>query len=385
MPSDVRRMRQLDVLRAVAVMLVLGHHAGAIPTDLPRPLTAIMTHWQCGGWAGVDLFFVLSGFLVSGLLFGEYRRRRSLSVGRFLVRRGLKIYPPFYFFLIVQGAWMTFVLGEPPPLRRVIYEALFVQNLFGGVFIHTWSLGVEEQFYLSLPLLLLILLRLGRGRENPFSSLAAIVIFIAVALPALRLMQLFPRTLKMDALMFGVLLAYLHHYHAGAFASFVRRWRWVLLSVGVLLVSPSLKLPYDNWLIRTLGTTPLYVGFGAILMFTMSCTAPAAGMADHAASLLAAIGRYSYSIYLWHMTVRYLFWREDWQLTDSAAGFMVVFPVYIVLSIVMGVAMSRLVEMPVLALRDRWFPSLTRQAVRELQAEGDDGGERLKLKLQALS
>ncbi len=369
MHSSGRRLRQLDVLRAVAVFLVFGHHVGAIPDDLPDPIHVVMTHWHCAGWVGVDMFFVLSGFLVSGLLFGEYRRRGSIDIKRFLVRRGMKIYPAFYVFLLVQIAWMMFVLKQTPPVDRVLYEVFFVQNLFGPLFGHTWSLGVEEQFYLSLPILILLLLRFGRGRDNPFAPIVSIILCIAVALPALRLMQLFPRTLKMDALLFGVLLSYFHHYHSDAFDAFIRRWRWGLLIGGILLVSPSLKLPYNNWLIRTLGTTPLYLGFGGILMFALSCVDPARGVADKLTGALATVGRHSYSIYLWHMTVRHALWHEDWRLGEDAASFAVIMPLYIVGSIALGMGMSRLVEMPVLAVRDRWFPSQSGMPAHEVDGD----------------
>jgi peptidoglycan/LPS O-acetylase OafA/YrhL len=369
MHSSGRRLRQLDVLRAVAVFLVFGNHIGMIPADLPEPLHAAMVHWHRAGWVGVDLFFVLSGFLVSGLLFGEYRRRGAVDIKRFLVRRGMKIYPAFYVFLTVQLVWMVFVLKQSPPLDLVLHEAFFVQNLFGSLFVHTWSLGVEEQFYLSLPILIVLLLRLGRRRDNPFAPIVPIIIFIAVALPALRIMHLFPRMLKMDALLFGVVLSYLHHYHADTFDAFIRRWRWALLFGGILLVSPSLKLPYDDWLIRTLGTTPLYVGFGCILMFALSCKDPARGMADKVTAALATVGRHSYSIYLWHMTVRHALWHEEWRLGEDAAGFAVIMPLYIVGSIALGMGMSRLVEMPVLAVRDRWFPSQSGTPAHEVDGD----------------
>lgn len=79
----------LDLLRLVAILLVLGRHL--LPGYENNTFLSI---WRTGGWVGVDLFFVLSGFLVSGLLFEEYKKRGSLDLKRFLIRRGFKIYPP---------------------------------------------------------------------------------------------------------------------------------------------------------------------------------------------------------------------------------------------------------------------------------------------------
>src|SRR5215831_18752084 len=81
------RNAQLDALRAIAVLLVLGRHLPFFPL------------WIRVGWTGVDLFFVLSGFLISGLLFREYKATGGIRIGRFLVRRGFKIYPAYYLFL----------------------------------------------------------------------------------------------------------------------------------------------------------------------------------------------------------------------------------------------------------------------------------------------
>jgi peptidoglycan/LPS O-acetylase OafA/YrhL len=77
-------------------MLVLGRHMWSPPESLPSGWKSFFLTWQRGGWVGVDLFFVLSGFLVSGLLFTDYKSRGRLSIGRFYMRRGWKIYPPFF-------------------------------------------------------------------------------------------------------------------------------------------------------------------------------------------------------------------------------------------------------------------------------------------------
>src|SRR5687768_12956005 len=121
----------LDVLRGAAVLLVLGRHLWPIE-DGPEWFRQLTALWYRGGWVGVDLFFVLSGFLVSGLVFREYQRGGSFSAGRFLARRAFKIYPAFYVLILVTLLVERFT-DHPPVTRRTLFaELLFVQNYLGG-------------------------------------------------------------------------------------------------------------------------------------------------------------------------------------------------------------------------------------------------------------
>src|SRR6188474_3449733 len=125
------RLRELDFLRGIAIVLVLMRH---------QYLSGFTTTM---GWVGVDLFFVLSGFLVSGLLFREYLREGTVHVTRFLIRRGLKIYPAFYVFLLLSVWFGVTVRQAQIPPRLLVGEILFLQNYVGRLWPHTWSLAVE--------------------------------------------------------------------------------------------------------------------------------------------------------------------------------------------------------------------------------------------------
>jgi|SRR6266849_5526962 len=110
------RVRPLDLLRALAVLLVLGRHTPPPEPGVLAPLRVLGKIWYESGWIGVDLFFVLSGFLISGLFFREFRRHGDVRVWRFLVRRGFKIYPPFYAMLLATLIYYHGVCGSTPPL-----------------------------------------------------------------------------------------------------------------------------------------------------------------------------------------------------------------------------------------------------------------------------
>src|SRR5258708_16649284 len=103
----VRRNLQLDVLRGVAILMVLLCHSIFL-----RQPTWDLILWR-PGWSGVDLFFVISGFLISGLLFTEYQKTGGIRFKRFSIRRALKLYPAFYFLLLLT--LMARTLPSPPP------------------------------------------------------------------------------------------------------------------------------------------------------------------------------------------------------------------------------------------------------------------------------
>jgi len=136
----------LDALRCIAVWLVLFRHL-PIPSKATGFFAESLRVLHRGGWIGVDLFFVLSGFLVSGLLFREFQRTGSASIKRFLIRRGFKIYPPFWVLIgatVVMRCWF-----EKTGIQwsNLVGELLFLQNYYDCLWGHTWSLAVEEHFY----------------------------------------------------------------------------------------------------------------------------------------------------------------------------------------------------------------------------------------------
>ena len=167
MPFAARRLGNrpgLTGLRAVAITIVVARHAGEVSSPA---VTAFAF-----GFAGVDIFFVLSGFLITSLLAGEWSRNGGISLPQFYVRRALRLLPALFLFLAVL---LLFVPFQPAGERRSLVEAAGLSAAFLGniaktlnwVFPlpHMWSLGMEEQFYLVWPALLvgLLLLRAPRA------------------------------------------------------------------------------------------------------------------------------------------------------------------------------------------------------------------------------
>jgi peptidoglycan/LPS O-acetylase OafA/YrhL len=357
------RLVGLDLLRLVAIVLVLGRHVPAVPESASGKL--LFLTWYRGGWVGVDLFFVLSGFLVSGLLFTEYKSRGRLGVGRFYLRRGWKIYPPF-FVLITASVLMRLREGWPIPLESLAAELFFLQSYMPGLWNHTWSLAVEEHFYLLLPLTLALVLHWNRHSPTPLRPILSLAAGVAAFALASRLLNwylrpsynnfthLFASHLRLDSLFFGVAIAYAYHFHSSTFDRLFTRPRRFLIVAGALLLIPAFVFPLETTpFIYTIGLTIFYVGSGMMLVGILLCQIPHGRLL----AVLATLGAYSYSIYLWHMFV--VFWGmplvEGTFDLELDAGSRIA--MYFAGSFGLGIAMAKVVEVPTLRMRDRWFPS----------------------------
>lgn len=338
----VKRNQNLDCLRAIAVFMVICRHNQYLPGS-------------SRGWAGVDLFFVLSGFLISGLLFQQWTRTGSLHIPRFYLRRGLKIYPAFYVLIAVTLVFSRWL--PKAAAHQYLTEVFFLQSYFQPVWTHTWSLSVEEHFYLFLPIALWLMQRLDRSAD-PFRHLVKVFAVAAVACPLMRAMltharpwwdlaPTFQTHLRIDALLFGVLLCYFRRFRPETFQGLARSKAGV--AIMALAAVMLFEFPKEQAIMKTVGLTVLYLGFGFLLIRTVDATPPR--ILQPVARVLAKIGFYSYSIYLWHMFVRWALLR--W--VHMPAGFLF-FAINVAAAFLWGMAASKLIEIPVLAYRDRYFP-----------------------------
>jgi len=356
------RNKRLDILRCIAVITVILHHSGE------------STFFTRVGWTGVDLFFVLSGFLISGLLFSEYKKRHSIGFKRFFIRRGLKIYPAFYVFLLLTGITGELVLHSHPTGGQYLHEIFFVMNYEHGVWDHTWSLAVEEHFYIFLPLFLFILARLSSNRENPFRSIPQAAAVIAALCLIFRTVSIFVGKPnfnmayigsheRMDALFSGVLIGYFYHFRPVVLEELMRPTvNRVAIAAGSLgLLSSAYLFGRDSMFLATFGYSFIYLGFAGVLLLSLYVRGIFSGklawIMELVGSLAAYVGMYFYSIYLWHgPAAAWLpgFFRRTLGFPVGEYGR---FAVYFIGSLVIGIVMSKLVEYPILRLRDRILPA----------------------------
>ena len=295
----------LDGLRTVAVGLVVAIHSIEI-------LVPSLTHrLLAGGFLGVDLFFVLSGFLITTLLLEEHLTTGRLALGRFYARRGLRLIPAVVVVLACHVVWAV-VTGVPrgDETESVAFVLLYVANwafaaghLVAPGLAHMWSLAVEEQFYLLWPLLLLLLLRFLPSRRALIAGLVigvlASVVLSAVAWeldPNWR--HLYVRTdLRVMTLLTGALLAVV----LGA-RPLPSRLVWSAAVVGwvVYLVSAQTMNLTTAWFYQG-GSIVVAIAAAAMVAGVVSGDGP--GNAVLASRPLVFLGRRSYGIYLWHLPV----------------------------------------------------------------------------------
>ncbi len=331
----------------------------SITRTIAHALTSV---WNRGGWIGVDLFFVLSGFLISGLLFKEYKIFGAISAKNFLVRRGLKIYPAFWILIVITA--LVRLAGNDLYVRPLCAELLFVQNYLPGFWGHTWSLAVEEHFYILLLLYLLFLSKRYESRPYRHVPIAFVVIAglsLALRLTTLRWLPspshyiyLFPTHLRLDSLAFGVLISYFYCFHEARFRALSIRFSSMASLVGITLTAPAFVFPLEEYsFIHTYGFTFFYLGSG-LLLFSLLTREPGTNPVFKA---LAYVGSHSYSIYLWHLPIAD--WLVPWAKRACSAiwSWPLYFCIYFMGALAVGIVMSKLIEIPVLRLRDYYFPS----------------------------
>jgi len=377
------RLIHLDLLRGLAILMVLGAH---LPKSDHMPF--LIDLWHRGGGSGVDLFFVLSGFLIGGLLFDEFRRTGGIGFKRFIVRRGFKIWPSYLIYLAVcfvdlarleRGAWLS-------RLRRVMAQLwpnmLHIQNYLFTPFQHTWSLAVEEHFYLLLPLLLFWMMRRPKAGpdRNPFRAFPAIFIGLAVFCLLARVLtawlvkpfdlfiHVFPTHLRMDSLMLGVLLAYLVRFHR----SWIDRLyphRTMIFLISVALFVPVFLIDHNStaWM-YAVWPGPLSLGAAGLVLLAFFASQKNPRSTNPIVRAVSWVGIYSYSIYLWHvpfsqsMTLHVTSRLEGHGIHSGWTGMIAI---YVALAVVFGAVMYRIIEFPALAVRDRLFPARGLSAIRD--------------------
>jgi peptidoglycan/LPS O-acetylase OafA/YrhL len=302
--TDRQRQPGLDLLRALAIVVVVIYHAGI----MGFPLTGRVHRF---GWIGVDLFFVLSGYLIGGQLLAPLVHGQRLNFGTFFARRVLRIMPAYFVVLAIYFLLPSW--REYPEMSQPLWKFLLsVQNiaLHGGTaFSHAWSLAVEDQFYLVLPLLLLVLY----PRPRASVIIACIIIFGGIALRTILAFQnltetgvsfrgfqawiYYPTWTRLDPLVLGVALAAIEKFRPSWWQGLTNLAPWIWLP-ALGLISYALWLGEGEHLTiaACVWQFPLVaVGMAVLLICAVRPRLPLRWVAIPGAAFIASI---AYSAYL---------------------------------------------------------------------------------------
>jgi len=278
----------LDGVRAISVLAVVLFHCG-----MPGAR---------GGFVGLDVFFVLSGFLITSLLAAEYRSG-AIDVARFYVRRAIRLYPTLLLLLAAYLALAPFLWPSDTQWLAATLGALYIYdyalafwnptNTIG----HTWSLGVEEKFYLLWPFLLPLLLRTRRPVTWLLAAFAVITAWrYGVAWTWGWKQAYFSFDTRTSGIMLGAIAA-LTQFR-------VSRWA-LLVALGALAFDAALpSLPISD----QVEAVTLRITLAELAAFVLICHAAASARSRLLSwPPLVYIGRLSYGIYLWHFPIVSLF------------------------------------------------------------------------------
>lgn len=321
-----RHVPELDGLRGIAIILVIIHHQ-------------LTTFSLSGGFLGVDLFFVLSGFLITGILLSEFEKSQSVSLRNFYMRRVLRLGPGLILYLLgcllVTHHLRLINLSKEVKLIAIAlaYSTNWIMalglNSFSDPTAITWSLSIEEQFYLVWPLLFFGCLALKVRRRFIVAGLGIVIFSIMVHRCLLLnagvgLSRLYYGTdTRADALLIGCLLALLPITSLG-----VKTKRWLhiasILSVAGLSYLIATTTFTDPFLYRG-GYTVIALMAGIVILVAAN-SPPAILSRPLRIRPLRWFGKISYGLYLWHWmvvvssTFYYLGYWEPWAKLTLAVG-----------------------------------------------------------------
>ena len=350
------RVFGLDAVRATAILMVLVAHASFMFLPLTHRLEAV---WMLGQ-LGVELFFVLSGFLIGAILAKQAETAR-LQIGRFWLRRWLRTLPNYYLFLAINIALARWTDGAWPhaaPYAVFLQNFAWPQPLF---FIESWSLAVEEIFYLVAPLLVFAF-SVGIRRRLDAAVLVVCAILAATAIRAVYVLRVDPdwdlalrmvSLVRMDAIAYGVLAMLLVRAPRNLTPRATSVLAWCGAFGSALAIMLYLVLPKDTDLFARTGLFSLIsASFAAFLPAAASWQR--SGMPAPMERGIRAIARWSYALYLCQLAVMRAMNAARLGDGETLVGCLLRALAFIALSIGCAAFVYRFFEAPILRARDRW-------------------------------
>jgi peptidoglycan/LPS O-acetylase OafA/YrhL len=333
-----QRIYYLDLLRAIAIMLVFTGH-----TVLSYGSPSYLAPMQFGG-TGVDLFFLLSGWLIGSQLFSEQKKFSNIDVKRFWIRRWMRTMPAYFAVLFVT---LTQLYLTKDSVANPLPYLFFVQNYFYPLeyFTISWSLSVEEQFYLVIAPFILFIYRFNKNTQS-------LILIVMLLLPSLfRELGWFNNLnethVRWDCCLMGVLLAHTYFKHPELWTA-AKRFIKPALFIGILAYVAFFYFrwhpPFENYQDPS---KLLLAGVFALMVF-YAVNKPVLHK-PLGYNVVMHISTRSYSFYLLHPEALALSKRffED-------SNFILYYGVALIISLLLSEVLYRLVELPFIAMREKF-------------------------------
>lgn len=360
--NHLPKLYGLDHLRALAISLVLLFHYQFF--GHPAWIEPVAKF----GWTGVDLFFVLSGYLISSQLFKELGKTGTISLRTFFIKRSFRILPAYWVVLAIYFILPAFHEREAlPPLWRFL---TFTQNIgldlrTEGTFSHAWSLCVEEQFYLLLPSAMLLLSRNGWIRKA-----GALLVILIIAGFTARLLTwnlvLAPIVNRdgfniiwykwiyyliynrLDPLIAGITIAAFQHYQTAKAGQWAKYGNWFLL-VGIIILAIAyyICLNEQSFSATLFGFPMVALGYGLIVFAAVS---PQCVLYKTKSAITGHIAGLSFGIYLIHKGIIHLTQKAFTGIFNNDSVWMLLICIVAVLAAAM--LLQVLIEKPFLDYRN---------------------------------
>lgn len=305
-----RHVPSLDGLRAVAVLMVMIYHLDFILPGYHHVIKGLFT--------GVDVFFVLSGFLITSILVKEYEETGNINLKNFFLRRTFRLVPALWFFLICLAMFGSYLLPTDEATTTLdkynfLFAAGYLMNWYAVIFEgftgnlnHTWSLAIEEQFYILWSIILFKLFAENKSRKQIFNVTLAIT-FVLIIWRAVRVsagtdsrILYYSTESRIDALLIGCLAAFIYAWQIIPKVFFKSRI-FSLISVAALIVAGVIIFSFSHQDVE-LYYLPLSLFSSAIGIFILWLVARQSSFIHSVLELkvLRWIGQISYGLYLWH-------------------------------------------------------------------------------------
>ncbi len=359
---------ELDLVRAVAISLVILFHLNQKVIHLSaESYPGLFFNW---GWHGVDIFFVLSGFLIGGQLIEDNFEGR-FSFKRFYLKRILRTFPPYYFYYALVTVVYSYSIGAFALRNTTILKDLLLHLAYLNNYIEViarrselfWSLAIEEQFYLIMPLIMFLIIRYAK--KYIFPALLAFILLgtlirIALYEPGLSAMGwahgfYTPFHTRFDELLFGVAAAYIFINYKDSLKRLSSIWKALFLTITALCLGASylygsMEPGYFNTCWQFTVT-----GLGSALLILYITIFPVARFVP-AKSVFRLTARLSYTMYIYHMIIlnlylSYLAKKGITSAGSSTALFAVLLLIYIAGLFVISGFFYSIIEMPFMYYR----------------------------------